>query len=150
MSPRLMYAFDVRGPEAMAKGKKTLAERARSGIGPLTATANENVTDIRLLALDGEINRLVLEVELLEARRRRAEETRERQRIGRQIRTQQKKIAKLYSTMSRAEPVSLVGAAALLRRVPAMLNDNSDGDGPLSIASRLVDSALVVVEKSAE
>ena len=113
-------------------------------------TATENVTDIRLLALDGEINRLVLEVELLEARRRRAEEIQERQRIGRQIRTQQKKIAKLYSTMSRAQPVSLVGAAALLRRVPAMLSDRADDDTPLSIAGRLVDSALVVVEKNAE
>ncbi len=134
----------------MAKDKKTLAERARAGIGIGPMAATENVTDIRLLALDGEINRLVLEVELLEARRRRAEEIKERQRIGRQIRTQQKKIAKLYSTMSRAQPVSLVGAAALLRRVPAMLSERPDDDTPLSIAGRLVDSALVVVEKSAE
>ncbi len=126
----------------MAKGKNTGLER--------TGNATNIAPDIRLLAIDGEINRLVLEVELLEARRRRAEETRERQRIGRRIRTQQKKIAKLYSTMSRAQPISLVGAAALLRRVPAMLSENPDDDRPLSIASRLVDSALVVVEKEAE
>ncbi len=136
----------------MAKRKKTLAARARAGIGPMTATEPmaANVTDIRLLALDGEINRLVLEVELLEARRRRAVEPLGRQRLGRRIRTHQKKIAKLYSTMSRAEPVSLVGAATLLRRVPAMLGERpDDDDGKLSIASRLVDSALVVVEKNA-
>ncbi len=126
----------------MAKGKNTGSDR--------TGTRIEAVPDFRLLALDGEINRLVLQVELLEARRRRAEEIRERNRIGRQIRTQQKKIAKLYSTMSHARPESLVGAAALLRRVPAMLSDKPDGDGPLSIASRLVDSALVVVEKNSE
>ncbi len=126
----------------MAKGKNTGSGRRGSGI--------EIVTDIRLLALDGEINRLVLQVELLEARRRRAEESRERNRIGRQIRTQQKKIGKLYSTMSRSQPESLVGAAALLRRVPAMLSEIPDDDGPLSIASRLVDSALVVVEKNSE
>ena len=124
----------------MAKGKNTDPGRRGSGI--------EIVTDIRLLALDGEINRLVLQVELLEARRRRAEEYRERNRIGRQIRTQQKKIGKLYSTMSRSQPESLVGAAALLRRVPAMLSEIPDDDGPLSIASRLVDSALVAVEKN--
>lgn len=106
--------------------------------------------DIGLLALDGEINRLVLQVELLEARRRRAEEIGERNRIGRQIRTQQKKIAKLYSTMSHAQPESLIGASALLRRVPAMLRESLDNDGSLSIASRLVDSALVVVERNSE
>ncbi len=126
----------------MAKGKNTGSGRRGSGI--------EIVTDIRLLALDGEINRLVLRVELLEERRRRAEESRERNRFGSQIRTQQKKIGKLYSTMSRSQPESLVGAAALLRRVPAMLNEIPDDDGPLSIASRLVDSALVVVEKNSE
>ena len=126
----------------MAKRKNTDSGRRGSGI--------EIVTDIRLLALDGEINRLVLQVELLEARWRRAEEYRERNRIGRQIRTQQKKIGKLYSTMSRSQPESLVGAAALLRRVPAMLSEIPDDDGPLSIASRLVDSALVAVEKNSE
>ena len=104
--------------------------------------------DMGLLALDGEINRLVLQVELLEARRRRAEEIGERKRIGGQIRIQQKKIARLYSTMSHAQPESLIGAAALLRRVPAMLRESLDNDGSLSIASRLVVSALVVVEKS--
>ena len=109
----------------------------------------ETGLDTRLLALDGEINRLVLEIELLEARRRRARKTSERQRVGRQIRTQQKRIAKLYSTISRTEPVSLEGAAVLLRRVPAMLDRRpDDDDGPLSIASRLVNSALVVVEKN--
>ena len=81
-------------------------------------------------------------------RRRRAEEYRERNRIGRQIRIQQKKIGKLYSTMSRSQPESLVGAAALLRRGPAMLSEIPDDDWPLSIASRLVDSALVAVEKN--
>ena len=126
----------------MANGKKTGSGRCGTG--------TDTVTDIRVLALDGEINRLVLEVELLEARRRRAEEPRERNRIGRQIRTQQKKIGKLYSTMSRARPESLVGAAALLRRVPAMLAEKRDDDRPLSIASRLVDSALVVVEKHSD
>ena len=126
----------------MAKGKNTGSGRCGTG--------TETVTDIRLLALDGEINRLVLQVELLEARRRRAEKSKERNRIGRQIRTQQKKIGKLYSTMSHSQPESLVGAAALLRRVPAMLSENPDDDGPLSIAIRLVDSALVVVEKNSE
>ena len=106
--------------------------------------------DTRLLALDGEINRLVLQIELLEAHRRRADSPGERNRIARQIRTQQKKIAKLYSTISHTEPMSMAGAAVLLRRVPAMLDERSgDDDGPLSIASRLVDSALVVVEKNA-
>ena len=124
----------------MAKGKNTGSGRRGTG----------TETDIRLLALDGEINRLVLQVELLEARRRRAEESKERNRIGRQIRTQQKKIRKLYSTMSHSQPVSLVGAAALLRRVPAMLSENPGDEGPLSIASRLVDSALVVIEKNSE
>ncbi len=126
----------------MAKGKNTGSGRCGTG--------TETVTDIRLLALDGEINRLVLQVELLEARRRRAEESGQRNRIARQIRTQQKKIGKLYSTMSRSQPESLVGAAGLLRRVPAMLSEIPDDDGPLSIASRLVDSALVVVEKNSE
>lgn len=126
----------------MANGKKIGSGRRETG--------TETVTDIRLLALDGEINRLVLQVELLEARRRRAEEPRERNRIGRQIRTHQKQIGKLYSTMSRAKPESLVGAAALLRRVPAMLDDKFGDDRPLSIASRLVDSALVVVEKHSD
>ncbi len=126
----------------MANGKKTGSGRRGTG--------TDTVTDIRVLALDGEINRLVLEVELLEARRRRAEEPRERNRIGRQIRTQQKKIGKLYSTMSRARPESLVGAAALLRRVPAVLAEKCDDGRPLSIASRLVNSALVVVEKHSD
>ncbi len=124
----------------MAKRKDTDSDRF----------ITEPEPDTRLLALDGEINRLVLQVELLEARRRRAEATGERQRIARQIRTQQKKIAKLYSTFSRTEPVSLAGAATLLRRVPAMLNQRADHDGPLSIASRLVDSALVVVDRNAQ
>ncbi len=88
--------------------------------------------DTRLLALDGEINRLVLQIELLEAHRRRAETPSERNRIARQIRTQQKKIAKLYSTISHTEPMSMAGAAVLLRRVPAMLDERSgDDDGPL-------------------
>ncbi len=126
----------------MANDKNTGSDR--------TGTRMETVPDIRLLALDGEINRLVLQVELLEARRRRAEESRERNRFGRQIRTQQKKIAKLYSTMSHSQPESLVGAAALLRRVPPILSENLDDDGPLSIASRLVDSALAVVEKNSK
>ena len=129
----------------MTKGKKT------GPVGLVGGAGLECVPDSRLLALDGEINRLVLQVEVLEARRRRAEEASERNRIARQIRTQQKKIAKLYSTISRTEPESLMGAAALLRRVPAMLNGGSEGDGgPVSIASRLVDSALVVVEKNVE
>ena len=124
----------------MAKGKNTGSGRRGTG----------TETDIRLLALDGEINRLVLQVELLEARRRRTEESRERNRIGRQIRTQQKKIGKLYSTMSNSQPESPVGAAALRRRVPAMLSEIPDDDGPLTIASRMVDSALVVVENNSE
>ena len=103
----------------MAKGRKTGSRKSRTGSG--TDPGTGNVLDFRLPELDGEINRLVLRVELLEARRRRAEQIDERHRIGRQIRTQQKRIAKLYSTMSRAQPASLVGAAALLRRVPAML-----------------------------
>ncbi len=129
----------------MAKGRKS------GPIGVVDGAGLESVADSRLLAIDGEINRLVLEIELLEARRRRAEEANERNRIARQIRTQQKKIAKLYSTISRTEPESLMGAAALLRRVPAMLNGGPEDDGgPVSIASRLVDSALVVVEKNVE
>ncbi len=121
---------------------------ATGGTNGGTRQPIETEADTRLLALDGEINRLVLEIELLEARRRRARKTSERQRVGRQIRTRQKRIAKLYSTISRTEPVSLEGAAVLLRRVPAMLDRRPDDDGPLSIASRLVNSALVVVEKN--
>ena len=124
----------------MAKGKKPGSDRFKTVIEP----------DTRILALDGEINRLVLQIELLEARRRRAEATGERRRVARQIRTQQKKIAKLYAKFSRTEPESLTGAATLLRRVPAMLNERpGDDDDAISIATRLVDSALVVVEKSA-
>ncbi len=124
----------------MAKRKSTRSVRPVAEVEP----------DTRLIALDGEINRLVLQIELLEAHRRRAETPAERNRIARQIRTQQKKIAKLYSTISHTEPMSMAGAAVLLRRVPAMLDErNGDDDGPLSIASRLVDSALVVVEKNA-
>ncbi len=104
--------------------------------------------DTRILALDGEINRLVLRVELLEARGRRAEATTERNRITRQIRTQQNKIAKLYSTVSRAQADSRVGAVAVLR--PATSRERPDDDGKLSIASRVADSALVVVENNAE
>ena len=62
----------------MAKVKNTGSNGIRSRI--------QIVPDMGLLALDGEINRLVLQVELLEARRRRAEEIGERKRIGRQIR----------------------------------------------------------------
>ena len=46
----------------MAKGKNPGSDRFKTVIEP----------DTRLLALDGEINRLVLQIELLEARRRRA------------------------------------------------------------------------------
>ena len=129
----------------MAKGRKP------GTIGVVAGTDTDSGRDTRLLAIDGEINRLVLQIELLEARRRRAEEAKDRARIARQIRTQQKKIAKLYTTISRTEPESLMGAVTLLRRVPAMLNGGPEDDGgPLSIASRLVDSALVVVEKNVE
>lgn len=117
------------------------------GSTPVKVAVN---TDSRLLALDNEINRLVLKIEVLEARKRRADDANERARIAREIRTHQKKITKLYATFSRTEPVSLVGAAALLRRVPAMLGGDAADDGPLAIAGRLVDSALVVVEKNAE
>lgn len=124
-----------------------MAKHRKPGFGPVAVALD---SDSRLLALDNEINRLVLHIEVLEGRRRRTDDVTERNRIAREIRTHQKKIAKLYSTISRTQPVSLVGAAALLRRVPAMLNDVSAADGPLAIASRLVGSALVVVEKNAE
>ena len=78
---------------AKARGKNVGSDRFKTVIEP----------DTRLLALDGEINRLVLRIELLEARRRRAEATGERRRFARQIRTQQKKIAKLYAKFSRVE-----------------------------------------------
>jgi predicted RNase H-like nuclease (RuvC/YqgF family) len=100
--------------------------------------AIETEPDTPLPALDGEINRLELEIELLEARRRRADKTTEHKRIGRQIRTQQKKIVMLRSTTSRTG------------RVPAMLDGRPDDHGPLSSGGRPMNSALVAVEKNAE
>jgi len=124
-----------------------MADMAEDATSDGARHAIETEPDTRLPALDGEINRLELEIERLEARRCRADKTTEHKRIGRQIRTQQKKIAMLRSTTSRTG------------RVPAMLDGRPDGrpaddgpddDGPLSIAGRLMNSALVAVEKNAE
>ncbi len=102
--------------------------------------------DDRLFALDSELSRNVLELELLQIRRvdtAAADFERDVQsRLGR--------ISELYDAIAVSQPKTLAGAAVLLRRVPAMLDDDHPvAPGHLALASRLIDTALAVVEQNA-
>ena len=102
--------------------------------------------DDSLLALDNELSRSVLELELLQLRHGASAdsdfESDVQSRLGR--------ISDLYGAIAVSQPRTLAGAAVLLRRVPAMLDDDHDVDaGHLALASRLIDTALAVVEKNA-
>lgn len=101
--------------------------------------------DDRLLALDGELNRKVLELELLRLRGGAAGPEFELD-----VQSRLAHISELYGAIAVAKPKTLAGAAVLLRRVPAMLDDNHDVDaGHLAMASQLIDTALAVVELNA-
>ena len=105
-----------------------------------------NQPDDRLLALDNELNRSVLELELLQLRRGTSKE----EEFDREVQSRLGRISDLYNAIAVSQPKTLAGAAVLLRRVPAMLGDDHDIDpSHLALASRLIDSALAVVEKNA-
>ena len=102
--------------------------------------------DDRLLALDNELSRSVLELELLQLRHDAPTE----EAFNHEVQSRLGRISELYNAIAVSRPKTLAGAAVLLRRVPAMLEDNQEIDpGHLALASRLIDSALAVVEKNA-
>ncbi len=102
--------------------------------------------DDRLFALDNELNRRVLELELLQLRRGPAVD----EDFEQDVQSRRGRISELYDAIAVSRPKTLAGAAVLLRRVPAMLDDDRDVDpGHLALASRLIDTALEVVEKNA-
>ena len=107
-----------------------------------------NQPDDRLLALNNELNRGVLELELLQLWRGTSKE----EAFDREVQSRLGRISDLYNAIVVSQPKTLAGAAVLLRRVPAMLGDGDDHDidpSHLALASRLIDSALAVVEKNA-
>lgn len=102
--------------------------------------------DDHLLALDNELNRKVLELELLQLRRGAAPGS----EFEHDVQSRLAHISELYGAIAVSKPKTLAGAAVLLRRVPAMLDDNHDVDaGHLAMASQLIDTALAVVELNA-
>ncbi len=102
--------------------------------------------DDRLLALDNELSRSVLELELLQLRHG----TSTSAQFERDVQSLLTRISELYDAIAVSQPKTLAGAAVLLRRVPAMLDDDHDIDpGHLALASRLINTALAVVEKNA-
>ena len=102
--------------------------------------------DDRLLALDSELNRRVLDLELMQLRRDPSADN----DFERDIQSRLGRISELYDAIAVSRPKTLAGAAVLLRRVPAMLDDDHDVDsGQLALASRLIDTALAVVEENA-
>ncbi len=102
--------------------------------------------DDRLLALDNELSRSVLELELVQLRRG----TSTGAKFKRDVQSRLGRISELYDAIAVSQPKTLAGAAVLLRRVPAMLDNDHDIDpGHLALASRLINSALAVVEKNA-
>ena len=102
-------------------------------------------TDDRLLALDNELSRSVLELELLQLRR----DSSKGREFDREVKSRLGRISELYDAIAVSQPKTLAGAAVLLRRVPAMLDDDHDIDpSHLALASRLIDSALSVVEQN--
>ena len=111
---------------------------------PLPAPAAQ--PDDRLLALDNELSRNVLELELM--RLRRVDVT--GSNFDRDVQSRRARISELYDAIADAKPKTLAGAAVLLRRVPAMLDDGQVVDpGHLSLVSQLIDTALAVVEENA-
>ncbi len=103
--------------------------------------------DDRLLALDNELSRSVLELELLQLRHG----TSTSAQFERDVQSLLTRISELYDAIAVSQPKTLAGAAVLLRRVPAMLDDDHDIDpGHLALASRLIVTALAVVEKNAD
>ncbi len=120
-----------------------MASRARTASN---ASASATQPDDRLLALDNELSRNVLELELMQLRRVDATGS----DFDRDVRSRRARISELYDAIADAKPRTLAGAAVLLRRVPAMLDDGQVVDpGPLSLASQLIDTALAVVEENA-
>ena len=110
------------------------------------STESVNLPDDRLLALDNELSRSVLELELLHIRHSAPTDA----KFERDVQSRLGRISELYDAISVSEPKTLAGAAVLLRRVPAMLDDDHHADsGHLALASRLIDSALAVVERNA-
>ncbi len=101
--------------------------------------------DDDLLALDDELNRKVLELELLRLQGGPAGSE-----FDHDVQSRRAHISELHGAIAISKPKTLAGAAVLLRRVPAMLDDGHDVDaGRLAMASRLIDSALAVVEINA-
>ena len=68
----------------------------------------------------------------------------QRARIGRRIEDVLERVSELYGVITTAQPETLQGAAVQLRRALAMLDDAD------VTAQRLIDSALNVVEASAD
>ncbi len=102
--------------------------------------------DDSLLALDSELSRGVLELELLQLRRGASADS----DLDRDVQSRLGRISELYGAIAVSQPKTLAGAAVLLRRVPAMLDDGHEFDpGHLALASQLIDTALAVVEKNA-
>ena len=120
-----------------------MASKARPG-AEKTAAASQ--PDESLLALDNELSRNVLELELMRLRHVDLSED----QFEHDVETRRARISQLYDAIADSKPKTLAGAAVLLRRVPAMLADDHDVDhSDLSLASQLIDTALAVVEKNA-
>ncbi len=119
----------------MASNSRIRAASAKPAIQP----------DDRLLALDNELSRSVLELELLQIQHRASTDA----KFERDVQSRLGRISELYDAIAVSQPKTLAGAAVLLRRVPAMLDDDHHTDaGHLALASRLIDTALAVVEKN--
>ena len=120
-----------------------MASKARNRTASAEPTTQP---DDRLLALDSELSRNVLELELLQLRRVDAASA----KFERDVQSRLGRISELYVAIAVSQPKTLAGAAVLLRRVPAMLGDDHEVvPGHLALASQLIDTALAVVEKNA-
>lgn len=119
-----------------------MANKAKPAAHPAPATE----PDERLLALEGELSRNILELELMNLRRADPADP----DIEHDIEARRARISELHDAIAGSKPKTLAGAAVLLRRVPAMLGDDHEVDpGHLAMASELIDSALAVVERNA-
>lgn len=120
-----------------------MASKTRNRTAPAEPTTQP---DDRLLALDNELSRNVLELELMQLRRA----DRASADFERDVESRLGRISELYDEIAVSQPTTLAGAAVLLRRVPAMLGDDREADhGHLALASQLIATALAVVEENA-
>lgn len=100
--------------------------------------------DADLVVAEHELHEFVIEVDALYVLWPKGKGAVQRARIGRRIEDALSRIAELYGVITSTQPETLQGAAVQLRRALAMIEDTNVS------ARRLIDSALNVVEASAD